>query len=285
MTEPVEQNPSPATDENQTPVSPSATSASKKSNNSMLLPLIIVGVTAAGLLCVISLIVVIAFFTIIETDEDIAGVVGTVVITEDSSAEPDEGRLNDTAGDGEVLFEETFDSDANEWETGVYEGEYAREEVIIADGVYTLRVSSDEAAYVERELPSREFSDFILTLDITPHDDQEHYSYGVTFRQNEDFESYVIELGNDGLYAVFLFTDEWMTLEDWTFSESIIPGETNQLTIRAEGSTLTFLINGDPLTTIEDGTLSSGTVGFVVETFDQDTSAAVNFDNLVIQAP
>ena len=279
MMDPTEQNSQPIIEGEVTPPAVSTTS-----NRSLVAPLLIVGIIAAGLLCIISVIGVMAFFVIVNVDEDIAGIIGTVVISEDSAANSDEAGLNGAAT-GEVLFAETFDSADNGWQTGVVEDESGRGEVAIADGVYTLSVSGDQPAYVERELPDREFSDFHLTVDITPHDAQEHYSYGVTFRQNEDFESYVIELGNDGLYAIFLFTDKWVALEDWTFSEAIEPGQTNQLTIRAEGSRLTFLVNDRLLTTIEDDTLAAGTVGLVVETFAEGASARVNFDNLMIRKP
>ncbi len=244
----------------------------QKSGNSLVLPLIIVGVVAAGILCLVTVIAVSAFFIIVASDEDLAGVMGTEIVSEEMAT-------------GDTLFKETFDTDDNGWETGLIEDEFGQEEITIQDGTYTLRVTADEGFYAEQELPDRIFSDFVLTVEMTPWDSAEHYSYGVTFRQNEDLESYVIELGNDGLYSIFLFTDEWTPLEDWTFSEAINVGQTNELTIRAEGSSLTFWINGEELASIEDDTLTEGTVGFVLETFEGGDTTAVDFDNLVIQHP
>lgn len=269
------QNSEPVTE----PAIPTLPVPPKKNSNNLLLPLLIVGVLSIVLLCLIGLIGVPAFFIITNVERSPVEAVGTVVISKEAPA-----IAGDATGD-DILFKETFTSATNGWETGAIENELGLEEVTIADGVYTLQVTANEAFYAERELPNQEFSNFVLTLDITPHDSQDHYSYGLTFRQNEALESYVIELGNDGLYAVFLFTGEWTILQDWTFAEAIKAGETNKLTIIADGNRLTFLVNGEPLTTIEDDTLSTGAIGLVVEIFEEGQSATVDFDNLVIRAP
>ena len=51
----------------------------------------------------------------------------------------------------------------------------------------------------------------------------------------------------------------------------------------AAGSTLSFFVNGESLTQLEDDTLAAGTVGLIVDIFENDTSATVDFDNLVIR--
>ena len=278
MIEPDELKPWTSTDEEG--ISPSPLTA-QKSGNSLVLPLIIVGVVTTGILCLVAIIAVSALFIIVATDEDLASLIGTEVVAEESPA----GENFPNKNSGDTLFEETFDTDNNGWETGLIENEFGQEEIAIQDGTYTLRVTAEEPFYAERKLPAQIFSDFVLTVEMTPRDSAEHYSYGVTFRQNEDLESYVIELGNDGLYSIFLFTDEWTPLEDWTFSGAINVGQTNELTIRAEGSALTFWVNDEKLTSIEDDTLTEGMVGFVLETFEGGDTTAVDFDNLIIQRP
>lgn len=182
-----------------------------------------------------------------------------------------------------ILFEETFDSDANGWATGEFENDYAFNEITIENGVYTLHVEAKQKAYVEKTLPNGDFSDFVLTLDATPLDTEEHYSYGVAFRENEELHTYAFEIGNDRLYSVQLYDGEWKTLKDWSSTSAINVGETNELKVIADGSSLAFFVNGQELTTIEDNTLSSGTVGLVVDMFEQETEAVVEFDNLLIR--
>ena len=116
---------------------------------------------------------------------------------------------------GEILFEESFDSDANGWATGKFEDNYSLDEITIEDGIYTLQVTPKESdAFVVRTLPNLAFSDFILTVEVTPHDTDEPYSYGVVFRENDDPHTYIFEIGNDGLYAIQLYDGEWHRLKD-----------------------------------------------------------------------
>ena len=131
-------------------------------------------------------------------------------------------------------------------------------------------------------LPNQEFSDFVLTLEATPRDTGEHYSYGVAFRENAAGHTYTLEVGNDGLYAVFLYDGEWQKLKDWSGTKAIKPGQANELKIIAKGGTLTLFVNGEQLTTIKDDTLSEGKVGLIVDMFEEGKSATVDFDNLVI---
>jgi hypothetical protein len=138
---------------------------------------------------------------------------------------------------------------------------------------------------VEKILPDQEFSDFVLSLEATPLDAEEYYSYGIAFREDEfSLNAYTFEIGNDGLYSVQIYDGEWKTLQEWTYTEAINVDATNELQVIANGSTLTFLVNGEELTTIEDDTFSSGTVALIVDMFEADQSATVDFDNLIIGA-
>lgn len=186
-----------------------------------------------------------------------------------------------------VLFEDTFDSDAKGWSTGEFEDEYSQNEVTIEGGRYTLSVTSkpDKLPYVEKQLPSRDFSDFVLSVDATPLDSETHYSYGIAFRLDEDGNVYVFEVGNDKLYAVLLYDGDWKKLKDWSSTPAIKPGETNRLTISAKGNSLTFFVNDVQLTTLEDDQLSEGKIALVVDMAEGEKSATMDFDNLIIKKP
>lgn len=259
------------------------------SDRPVIWPFIIGGLILVGLLCIIGLVGVMSFFIIVETDSDMAqGANKSAVLEGDAVLEShsDSPRSDSPTLRGDVLFEETFASNENGWDTGFLEDEYGQETGMIADGVYTLQVITEQPIYIERELPNWEFDDFVLTVDITPGNSDEYYAYGVTFRQNDNLDSYVVELGNDGTFGVFRFDDEdWTTLQDWSVSEAILPGETNTLTVIAKGSRLAFLVNGEPLTDLQDDVLLSGTIGLVIEVFQEGKRATVEFDNLVIRKP
>ncbi len=182
----------------------------------------------------------------------------------------------------ETLFADHFDSDTKGWGTGQFEDEYSQNEATLADGKYTIKVTSKQSAYVQKTLPRLEFADFTLTVEATPKDDVAGYSYGVAFRDNGS-QNYSIEIDNKGLYAVFLFDEKWKKLKDWSSTPAIKPGQTNQIMVTAIGSSLTFAVNGEELTSLEDETLTQGKIGLLVDMLSaKGQSASVDFDNLVI---
>jgi hypothetical protein len=185
---------------------------------------------------------------------------------------------------GSILFEDTFDSDAKGWATGEFDDDISQDEITIEEGRYRLSVTAkpEKQPYVEKFLPNREFSDFILALEATPGDSEQHYSYGIAFRADKDDNDYVFQIGNDGLYAVRMYKDGWSTLKDWSSSSAIKLGETNRLIVTSKGNSLTFIVNDVQLTTLEDSTLREGRIGLVLEIFEAGKAATVEFDNLTI---
>ncbi|MDL1891394.1 DUF1080 domain-containing protein, partial [Sphingobacteriales bacterium CHB3] len=192
---------------------------------------------------------------------------------------------NGASDGGEVLFEDAFDSDAKGWATGEFDDKYSFNTATIENGQYTLSVKDKDQAFVEKVLPSREFDDFVLTVEATPGDTGQNYSYGVSFRENEHDIFYAFEIGNDGQYAVLLFDQEWKRLKDWSTSKAIKVGQTNKITVQADGGHLTFYVNDEKLTTLENDTSLNGKIGLVIAMFDKGTEATVHFDNLTIRKP
>ena len=198
----------------------------------------------------------------------------------DEDNETDDGALPEG-----VYLIEAFDSNSNDWETGEFDNDTNVSEVIIDDGKLSMTVTAQESAYVEHYLPDQDFSDFALTLEATPVDSEEHYAYGVSIRVDEDGNSYAFEIGNDGLYYIGLYDGEWQALIDWTSTEAIQAGQTNEIQIIADGSALSFVVNDELLASVEDDTIASGEIGLIVEVFEGDIAGTVDFDNLIIEAP
>ncbi len=186
---------------------------------------------------------------------------------------------------GDIIFAECFDSDINGWVTGLFEDELKRNEYTIAAGKYTLDINAKEQPYIEKNLPYHEFSDFILTIDVIPYDSESHYAYGIAFRENRDAgHTYTFQISNDGLYSVQVYSDDgWLTLQEWSDTDAIKIDQTNELKVIAEGEVMTFFINDELLTTLDDDTLPKGRVGVIISMFEDDQSASVDFDNLIIR--
>lgn len=196
------------------------------------------------------------------------------------------GEADDTpASSGDVFFTEAFDSNENGWPTGKNEDEYTIDETRLEDGRYVISVEALKPAFVERQLPDWQFDDFFLSLEATPLDKGDTYSYGVSFRLDEMGNGYAFEIGNDGQYGVLLYNEEWSMVVDWTKSGAIKVGQTNKLAVLAQGDSLSFYVNDEPLVTIEDDTVLEGQVGVLIDMFAEDESAKVAFDNLLIGDP
>lgn len=202
---------------------------------------------------------------------------------EPTATSPPESTTGDSLGGDELPFSDDFSSDAGGWATGEFEDDYTVDNFSIEDGQYTFNITARQPAYIEKKLPGREFSDFVLTVEATPRDNAEHYSYGVSFRLGSGGVGYTFEIGNDGLYAIMLYDEGWSLLKDWSTSDAINIGETNELMVIAEGPTLTFAVNGQRLASLDDETSLEGQVGLVVDMFEADQTAVVDFDNLLIQ--
>jgi hypothetical protein len=74
---------------------------------------------------------------------------------------------------------------------------------------------------------------------------------------------YVFEVSDRGEYGVWQRDgSRWIDLVRWTPSNAVKPGGAeNQLSVAAVGESMTFVINGTPVTTVTDSTLKSGGVG------------------------
>jgi len=80
---------------------------------------------------------------------------------------------------------------------------------------------------------------------------------------NQRGRYYVLEAGDRGELGVWRRDGErWVDLLPWTPSQVVRPGnQPNELTVRASGDRLIFIVNGIEVTSHVDPTLATGTVG------------------------
>jgi LPXTG-site transpeptidase (sortase) family protein len=94
---------------------------------------------------------------------------------------------------------------------------------------------------------------------------------------------YVLEAGDRGELGIWRREgDHWVDLVPWSPSAAVRPGDApNELTVRAFGQEITFLVNGIEVARQADATLPEGGVGiFVGGDFNE-----VAVDRLVVQVP
>lgn len=138
-----------------------------------------------------------------------------------------------------------------------------------------------------------EYRNFILDVDVTAHDGpiNGNYAFGVILRNNEsDDEFYAFMIGADGYYNFSYyylgeFVEDYPIL-NWTIIREIKQGRTtNHLRIVAMGDQFELYVNDVLVGLVRDGTIRSGSIGFITKTFESPGQVDVSFDNLVITEP
>jgi len=94
---------------------------------------------------------------------------------------------------------------------------------------------------------------------------------------------YVAEVGDRGEIGIWRRDeDRWIDLLPWTPSQAVhLGGTVNDLTLRAVGERLTFVVNGTEVASVVDRALPSGRVGVFVGGDRND----VALDRFVLQLP
>lgn len=179
-----------------------------------------------------------------------------------------------------VIISDKFDDNRNGWTIG--EGQS------IAGGKYAWDTSHPTGGkYVLRGFPQvPALSDFALSIDawlIAGSDCR----IGLAFRSN-------MNLGSESGYGLFIGDDKSWSFQrfspDGTYSvqsgdsDALTSGEPNRLTVMAQGSHLTFFVNGKYVAEAEDRTYAQGKLGAAVLNLLNNRCHA-EFDNFEVRAP
>ena len=179
------------------------------------------------------------------------------------------------------LYSDSFsDNDSNGW----YQGFDGAGRWWIADGRYHASlVNLDWYWYVYNEDMTYNLTDFHLKVDTFQEGNTTDHGWGVVFRVRGD-SFYAFEISEDGYMALFRHSYEgWTTLHAWELCSAILyNGAANHIEVIAEGADFTFIVNGIEVLNVQDGTLSSGSIGFIIDSYDQP-NAQVAFDNLEVR--
>ena len=190
--------------------------------------------------------------------------------------------------EGEILLEERFDNNQRDWFTGSIDDEYGLLQVDLIDGHYRVSQEAKDAYVWTRTIAGEEFDDFVASIDAMPLEYNAEFAYGLIFREDPKGNYYLLQINSsdrDNAFSVWLWDNqnqEWNILVDHTSMRAINNDAPNQLAVKAVGPELSFFINGQEATTIEDDSLQQGTVGVYFENFQAGDQATIDFDNLVV---
>lgn len=188
------------------------------------------------------------------------------------------------------LFNDSFTNNNAGWDLTSAPGKFS---VVIGNGAMTLE--DDENKLLPELIPSKSFSNFQLEVDATLTKGDKSSGYGVYIRGGSSQDSYLgiyyrFELYGDGTYAIFKGTldSSGNTLstkvQGYLANPAIAQeGHANHITIIANGSDMTFKVNGQVVSTYHDSSYKGGSVALFVSNLPQTPPVAqATFANLSI---
>ncbi len=153
----------------------------------------------------------------------------------------------------------------------------------IENGIYRLENRLPRNAATSNFDPAYRYEDVTITMIATLDPDSADASgYGIVFRYIDQDHYNVFAVDGRGRFSIWVRDGGWRELrgldEDWTEHEAVHPiGESNDLTLMINGTTLTGYVNGMEVVTLEDDTYSEGGVGiYLASTSDANTIVLVD---------
>jgi hypothetical protein len=189
---------------------------------------------------------------------------------------------------GEVVFEDKFADNSNNW----YVGKDKDTESIVEDGKYKVRILVPNNNFYWFASPLS-VSDVDMTLDAEfAGGAPENAAYGLLCHYQDDGNYYRFRIAPDGSYTIDKSVNkETSVLADWTKSNAIKQGvgETNQVHVICNANHLVLYINDNFVADVMDTSLSGGSfqlmVGAYTNNKDDKNSIEVNFSNLTVRKP
>jgi hypothetical protein len=153
----------------------------------------------------------------------------------------------------------------------------------IEDEAFTLVVKEPE--HVEWTFGGKKFGNFYVSAEaVVPNTTcKAGDHWGLIFRMKDNANFYMFGVSCDGKYKLLKRVDgAFQTVVDFTDSDFITDlGQKNALGVRAVGNELSLYVNGNFITTVNDGAFAEGVVGMYA-TSRLTPSLTVTYDNIAV---
>jgi len=186
--------------------------------------------------------------------------------------------IND--GESQLLFSDSFSNTTSaDWWQGEDEDAGATWE--IQNGHYYGRLAENHSWYYVTSKTARTLADIRIVATTSPVGTASDSTWGIVLRaQGGTF--YAFEIDADG-YALFSVRTAggWHDIYGWEPCSAIRFGQPNVLRVDAAGKFFSLYVNDTLFAQVTDDALSSGSVGFIVEMWD-DPDGGAWFDDLEV---
>jgi hypothetical protein len=149
---------------------------------------------------------------------------------------------------------------------------------IFTKGAYHLHGVGDQTYIVCQNTALNDLSNFVLQVRMTIFSG---FSGGIVVRSPyHSTGGYAFGLAPNGIYEADITTDTAASVSSFGRADiNLGIGETNLLTAIAQGSHISFYVNKQFVTSINEGTYHSGSIGFMMSNLGKHTAGDVAFSN------
>jgi hypothetical protein len=178
-------------------------------------------------------------------------------------------------------------ANANKWPTGDYANQSAIGNRQIVGTKYSWKAASAADSDLIAAPAMAPLSDFDIGVDAQQQSGGQNNEYGLMFRHTDPDSEYVFGVTGYGAYFLDANCDgQYNVLIFPTQSPVVKIGQVNHLNVVGTGSHFTLSVNGQVVAHFDESTLSRGTVGIVVNSYDTDNPQAVfEFSDFEVRAP
>ena len=188
-----------------------------------------------------------------------------------------------------VLFSDDFSNPNSGWEIGDYSGG----SVGYGSGYYFVKTIKTSINMYG--MNSMNVQDVVIEVDAAQFDapSNNNTGYGIICRlQTGDKadEGYYFRISGDGYYSVDVAVGGTFTSllsgENWQAASPVIQGDSiNHLVVTCNGTYLKFEVNGVTMYSGNDSTFSSGNIGLMGATYEDNSTAEFHYTNFVTSQP
>lgn len=185
-----------------------------------------------------------------------------------------------------AVLTDAFQSNVNRWPSGEFSNNSLSGTRTFMNGKYRWEGKGPQNVIWRSQSIANPLSDFYLSTTGKWISGARNTAYGLIFRRESDDSHYFFGMTDSQQFALrLLSSNSWSTLIDWTYTTAIRPGDTNRLTVIAEGSHFLLFINNQYVGEASDDKLGNGRVGVAIQFFNPNDQVVVEFDDFELRAP